>query len=112
MGKKTKAEKETKTPASTTTPELPAVPTTTPELPAVPLSQEMKAKMEQQKAKKMEKKKGQKARKLAEGNDVTKSNVQKLKAKKGPLEAKVDALQEKISKKTRENSTVEAQQEE
>merc|ERR1712003_114822 len=42
--KKSKTEKETKTPA----------PAATPEIPAVPLSQEMKAKMEQQKAKRME----------------------------------------------------------
>lgn len=45
----------------------------------------------------------QKERKLAEGNDVKEANAKKLKAKKGPLEAKIDALQSKFSKQREKN---------
>jgi len=66
------------------------------ETPAVPLSQEMKAKIEERKKKKMEKRKRQKEQKLAMG--VNEANIKKLKAKKGPLAAKIEALQDKFSK--------------
>jgi len=66
------------------------------ETPAVPLSQEMKAKIEERKKKKMEKRKRQKEQKLAMG--VKEANIKKLKAKKGPLAAKIEALQDKFSK--------------
>jgi len=71
--------------------------------PVVPLSQEMRAKIEERKAKKMEKRKRQKEKKLASGGSVKEANVKKLKAKKGPLAAKIDALQEKFSKQREKN---------
>jgi len=71
--------------------------------PVVPLSQEMKAKIEERKAKKMEKRKRQKEKKLAAGNSVKEANIKKLKAKKGPLSVKIDALQEKFSKQREKN---------
>merc|ERR1739838_1054597 len=47
-----------------------------------------------------EKKKRQKSLKLAaSGGDVKEANVKKLKAKAAPLAAKIDALQQKFSKK-------------
>merc|ERR1712176_249269 len=44
----------------------------------------------------MEKRKRQKEQKLAMG--VNEANIKKLKAKKGPLAAKIEALQDKFSK--------------
>jgi len=93
--KKTKSEKKAKK-----TKEPAAVDETKP---VVPLSQEMKAKIEERKAKKMEKRRRQKEKKLVAGNSVKEANTKKLKAKKGPLAAKIDALQEKFSKQREKN---------